>query len=315
MRARFNTLLLVAIVPVALLGCRGWTSEQPPVHLNPNMDTQVKYKPYRASKFFEDGRAMRMPVEGTVPRTLTGAEERDADFLALADDMYTGQVDGKDILGFPEGFEVNETVLARGQERYNIFCAPCHAKDGAGNGTVARRYPIPPPTFHQERIQNLALGNIFQTITHGKNWPNMPSYAAQVSVKDRWAIIAYLRALMRTQNPAIGLVPDPNAQPVDPSTIQDDPVAKGEAIYKQVCIACHSLDGNAVVGPTFKGIWGRAGKDTNGGEYTVDEAYVIESIKEPSKRIAGGFMPVMPPQPQLTDDDIQAIIAYMKTLK
>jgi mono/diheme cytochrome c family protein len=324
MRSRFITrpptqgikiLLLLAVLPVAALGCRGWTSEQPPVHLNPNMDTQIKYKPSRESKFFDNGRAMQMPVEGTVPRTLAGTEGRDADFLALDDHKYTGKVDGKDALGFPEGFEVNETTLARGQERYNIYCAPCHATSGNGKGTVARRYPIPPPTFHQERIHNLALGNLYQTITHGKNWPNMPSYANQIPVDDRWAIIGYLRALMRTQKPDLPLVPSADAQPVDPSTVSaDDPVAKGKAIYGNICVACHSLDGSAMVGPTYKGIWGRKGKDTEGNEYVVNEEYVIESIKYPNKRVVAGYAPVMPVL-ELTDDDIQYIIAFMKTLK
>lgn len=305
---------LVAVGLPALAGCRGWASEAPPVHLNPNMDTQHKYRPYRASAFFEDGRAMRMPIEGTVPRTLSGTEPRDADYVGADEHMYTGKTGGKDALGFPAGFVVDETTLKRGKERYDIYCAPCHAKDGSGKGTVATRLPVPPPSFHQERIHNLPLGNIFQTITHGKNPPNMPSYAHQIEVKDRWAIISYLRALMRTQKADLGLLPSADLVAKDPSELAGDPMAQAEALYKKVCIACHTLDGTKVVGPTFKGVYGRAGKDTQGNAYVVDDAFIKESIMTPNARVAEGFFPVMPPQ-QLSDDEMKALIEWMKTLK
>lgn len=205
--------LLAALAAVS--GCRGWTSEQPPVHLNPNMDTQDKYKPYRNSDFFADGRAMRTPPEGTVARTIAGNEARDADYLRTDESFYFGTSGGELaqggqlLQGIPATLEVNAALLARGQERYNVYCAPCHAQHGNGKGTVASRLRIKPPNFHEQTWQNQSVSHFFRVITHGKPLPedrsdpsialNMPSYAAQISVKDRWAIALYVRALQQSQ--------------------------------------------------------------------------------------------------------------------
>lgn len=199
---RFGTATLFAAA-IAATGCRGWVSEAPPVHLNQNMDTQEKLKPYRASEFFANGRAMQTPREGTVARSLTGEESRDAVFLRADKHYVEGKVGGALAGALPPSKDFDEAAILRGQERYNIYCAPCHAQDGAGGGTVARRLTTKPPTFHQQRIYDLKPGDIFNTITHGKNWPNMAPYGDQVKVDDRWNIVFYLRALMQTQNPGL----------------------------------------------------------------------------------------------------------------
>ena len=213
MRVRSSTQLQLAmaigLAVFGLSGCRGWTSESPPVHLNPNMDTQEKLKPYRASTFFSDGRAMRPKVPGTVARGQ----------LKDSDHFYRGKVNGEFATDFPPEFKGDMADMKRGQERFNIYCSPCHARSGKGDGMVARRLAVPPPDFHQDRIRNMPVGEIFNVITHGKNLPNMPSYAHQVNEADRWRIIFYLRALQRSRQ-AVPPAPPPAAPSEDTSATE-----------------------------------------------------------------------------------------------
>jgi len=308
-----HAFVVVAVASTSFLGCRGWESEKPPIHLNPNMDTQHKLKPYRQSAFFSDGRAMQMPVEGTVPRTLHGQSQKDQDFVAADPHFYQGLVDGKPALMAPASIKPSAETLATGEKNYGIYCAPCHGISGDGQGTVAKRYPLPPPSFLQDRMYNMPLGDVFAAITHGKNVPNMPSYAAQLAPSDRWAVILYMRALMKKTNPEVGFEVDPSKLAADPSTLAGDPVAMGQAIHAKVCIACHSVDGTRIVGPTFKGLYGKAGKLADGSDYTADDAYIKESILEPMKKVVADYPAAMPPQP-LSDVEIAAVIAFMKSL-
>jgi len=313
MRKPTTFILGVALVAaMSATGCRGWESSKPPIHPNPNMDTQEKLKPYRASTFFADGRAMQTPPEGTVARTMGGDSARDAFFVATDSHMYEGKKDGEFAWTFPEQIATNDATIARGQQRYGIYCKPCHG-EGDGKGTVADKLMIPPPDFNQERINNLALGDIFNTISHGKNLPNMPSYGKQISVEDRWAIVMYVRDYMRKKNPKLELLPDPNAAP-KLADLAGDPVALGEAVYKSRCLACHSIDGSRIVGPTFKGLIGREGEAESGAKYVVDEAYIRESMMEPLKVVVKGYPPAMPQQ-VVTDDEFNGLIAYLKTLQ
>ncbi len=177
-------LLLGMVLIVASCG-RGDYSEQAPIHLNPNMDTQEKYKAQSESHFFVDGATMRTPVEGTVAR----GELRE-------DDAYYR---GKDAAGdfidtTPMAFTAD--MIARGEERYGIYCVACHGANADGKGKILEfKYPIPPANFHDERIMNLSDGHMFNAI--GQGWLNMPSLKAQVSVDDRWAIIGYIRSLQK----------------------------------------------------------------------------------------------------------------------
>lgn len=190
-----TALFLIAMIHLFLLGCtRGRPSEQPPIHLNPNMDYQEKYVPQGPSRFFADGMAMRLPVAGTVARG-----------ELFEDRAYYYGRDEIDSLIATLPVSVTMELLQRGQERYNIYCSPCHSRTGDGQGIVVKRGMIPPPTFHEERLRRLPDGYIYDVISNGIR--NMPSYRHQISVADRWAIVAYFRALQRSHNATIDDVP------------------------------------------------------------------------------------------------------------
>ena len=149
------------------------------------MANQERLDPLEASEFFENGMASRPPVEGAVARGQ----------LFEDDHLYRGVGDGAPAETFP--FEVDMAVLERGQERYGIFCQPCHDQLGAGNGIVVQRGFRRPSSFHVERLQQAPPGYFFDAISNG--FGAMSSYASQVPVEDRWAIIAYVRALQLSQ--------------------------------------------------------------------------------------------------------------------
>ena len=177
---------VLLITLVVLAGCgRGSYSEKPPIHLNPNMDSQDKYKAQSESHFFVDGATMRTPVEGTVAR----GELREDDAY------YRGKdADGAFINQAP--MEFTAAMVQRGDERFHIYCVACHGVNADGKGKILDyHYPIPPANFHDERIKNLSDGHMFNAISEG--WMNMPSLKAQVSVADRWAIISYIRSLQK----------------------------------------------------------------------------------------------------------------------
>ena len=157
------------------------------------MADQPRYEPLSRSTFFDDGRAARPLVEGTVAR---GQLRSDAP-------LYTGKEEGKWVDTFP--FPVTLAVLSRGQQRFNIFCAPCHDRVGTGQGTIVRRGYRAPSSFHIDRLRQAANGYIYDVITNG--FGAMPDYAAQVQPGDRWAIVAYIRALQLSQNVPVNDVP------------------------------------------------------------------------------------------------------------
>jgi mono/diheme cytochrome c family protein len=177
-----------------------------------DMQDQPKAKPYRSSIFFKDGLASRPPVEGTVPRG----------WLRTEKELYTGKKSGTspapanpqsgpvattptatasasqvaaaypdDVVQFP--LPVTDELLNRGQERYAIFCSVCHGMTGEADGMIVRRGFRKPPSYHEPRLREAPVGHFFDVVTNG--WGAMPSYAGQVPVQDRWAIIAYIRAL------------------------------------------------------------------------------------------------------------------------
>lgn len=186
-------------------GChRGGPSQNPPVHLMPNMDNQPRYEAQEAGPFFANNTAMRMPIEGTIARG-----------QLFTDMIYqTGfVVDSQAVKKSPVPTTMG--LLNRGRERFDIYCSPCHGRVGDGKGAVSQRGMLPPPTFHDERMRNIEDGHIFNVITNGKN--NMAPYRFQVPVADRWAIVTYIRALQRSQNATAADLPP---QPVD-TTVQD----------------------------------------------------------------------------------------------
>ncbi len=150
------------------------------------MAEQPRYDPLEASEFFADGQAARPLVEGTVARG------------ALRDDqhLYTGVTGTAPATTFP--FPITLEVLERGRERFDIFCSPCHGRTGYGDGMVARRGFNPPASLHSEILQKQPPGHFFRVITQG--FGAMPNYSGQINAADRWAIIAYIRALQLSQN-------------------------------------------------------------------------------------------------------------------
>jgi len=157
------------------------------------MQDQPKFVPLRPSAFFADGRSERPLVEGTVAR---GHLNENAAF-------FTGKNGDKPVEAFP--FPVTRDVLQRGQERFNIYCAPCHDRLGYGNGMIVRRGYKRPPSYHMDRLRQVPPGYIFDVITNG--FGAMPDYATQVEPADRWAIVAYVRTLQYSQNASVNDVP------------------------------------------------------------------------------------------------------------
>ncbi len=158
------------------------------------MYNQPKLRPMKSSEFFEDGKASRLPVENTIARG------------QLQDDphLFEGRVDGQFVDSFP--FEVTAEVLQRGQQRYNIFCAPCHDQAGTGHGMIVRRGFKQPTSYHDQRLIESPDGYIYNVIKNG--FGVMQDYSAQVPVKDRWAIVAYIRALQYGQRATLADVPE-----------------------------------------------------------------------------------------------------------
>ena len=191
---------MVLVSLVGLTGCRGWTTDEAPVVPIRNMYNQPRFDSQEKQPFFEDQRSMRPQVEGTISRQM----ERD---LTLA----TGRTaDGEGwLMQVPFAVKMRmggaDKMLARGQDRYNIYCAACHSRVGDGLGTVAIRAGIlgaaalKPPSFHAKRLRQIPDGQLFATITNGVR--NMPAYGFNIPNADRWAIVSYVRALQLSQLP------------------------------------------------------------------------------------------------------------------
>jgi mono/diheme cytochrome c family protein len=175
-----------------------------------DMQNQPKFIPLRENQFYADGRSARTPVEGTIARG------------QLEDDplLYTGKVNGQEAAQFP--FAMTDKDLARGRERFNIFCSPCHSQLGDGNGIVVQRGFKKPPSYYDPRLMKAPVGHFFNVMTNG--WGAMADYSSQVPVADRWRIAAYIRVLqlsqtarssdMQTGVPALA---NGAAQPVEPT--------------------------------------------------------------------------------------------------
>jgi len=158
-----------------------------------DMHNQPKYRPLRATDFFADGSSARPHVEGTIAR---GTLQEDEAF-------FTGKVGTALVTEMP--FPVDESVLDRGEQRYNIFCTPCHDATGGGKGMVVQRGYRQPTSFHTERLRQVAPGHFFDVMTNGLG--AMPDYRAQISARDRWAIVAYIKALQLSQHTPASEIP------------------------------------------------------------------------------------------------------------
>jgi mono/diheme cytochrome c family protein len=189
---KFASVALITAA-VVLAGCAGTASRESPIVIFPDMDRQGKYKPQAESPIFADQRASRRPVEGTVA----------VGMLKEDDAFYTGVVDNQWIGKNPLTIDMN--VLQTGQRRFNTYCAPCHDRAGQGRGVVGQRAIWIPTNLHEDRVKAFNDGEVFYVMTNGRR--SMPSYRFQVSAEDRWAIVAYVRALQRTTGATVEDVP------------------------------------------------------------------------------------------------------------
>jgi len=197
-------IILVALswIPVALaLRARVVKKTEPRVHIIPDMDNQPKVKAQSRLMLFADRRGMRPPVPGTVARSAVIGDS--ALMLGKTEDDSWVEL---------SPVPLTVPLLERGQQRYEIYCSPCHGLAGYGDGMVAQRADqlqegtwTPPTSFHTELVRERPAGHLYNTISNGIR--NMPSYGSQIPVDDRWAIVAYLRALQRSQNATIDDVP------------------------------------------------------------------------------------------------------------
>lgn len=203
---RFIKVLLLCSGLLFSAGClRGCTSSRPPIHVNPNMDQQPKHIPQSSSEFFYDGAAMRTPVEGTIARG-----------TVIDNPAFTTGI-GQDGGFVDSPIQVDETVLARGQDRYEIYCTPCHGETGDGQSMLQDRTGVQSADLLQERLRSMPDGQIFDVITHG--FGLMSSYAYPLSPMDRWSVVAYVRQLQ-----AQGQLPQLQGTPEETETEQPAPL-------------------------------------------------------------------------------------------
>lgn len=194
--------VLLLLFVILFTGC-----DLVPLH----MRNQPKYKPNRATTFWPNGTSSRPIPENTVPR----GEWYE---IISNEELYTGMnADGEFVQDIP--IEVDQDVLLRGQEQFNIYCSPCHGQVGTGNGMIVQRGFPPPPSFHIDRLRNEADGYFYDVITNG--FGVMYSYASRVEPRDRWAIVAYIRALQYSQNAPVDSLPEEDVQQIESLSEED----------------------------------------------------------------------------------------------
>ena len=190
-----------ATIPLALIfRARTSFSDKPRIHFIQNMDNQPKFVSQEANALFLDGRAMRPRVEGTIARSGMAGDTH----------LFMGVVDGDWAATYPSSITVDHDLLLRGQGRFNIYCSPCHGAGGFGDGLVHHRANqlvetgvngtswVAPKNLHEEVVKQQAVGQLFNSITNGVR--TMAAYRSQISTEDRWAIVAYMKALQLSQD-------------------------------------------------------------------------------------------------------------------
>ncbi len=208
MRTVYLVTAFVGVLIVSIFGFRGTTFTQPPIDVFPEwafpgMKHQPKLRPQAASDFFADGRADRMPVEHTVMRGMLREDSA----------LNTGKNEaGAFVKGFPSAVTVDLKFLQRGKDRYEIYCLPCHSAVGDGNGMTKQYGMGATPTYHDDRLRKMPEGELFNTITVGSPNKNMQPYADKLAPEDRWAVVAYVRALQRAQQGTLADVTDTAAK-------------------------------------------------------------------------------------------------------
>jgi hypothetical protein len=202
--------LLIFVVCVAavigIAGRRGSHSRKPPLYIFPDMKRQLKLRPMAPNDFFANGVSSQLPPEGTVPRSKPIMVGDEAVYPYEDSPVYSGFVSGTTNYVETNPFPITEKLLKRGQERFNIYCSPCHGREADGNGITKKLgVMMTIANLQDPRIVKYADGEIFNVITHGRN--TMGAYGPNVPVEDRWAIIAYVRALQLSHLGTIDDVP------------------------------------------------------------------------------------------------------------
>ena len=364
-------------VPLAFIArARAVKSPHPRIHIFQDMDIQPKYVAQDTHDVMEDGAAMRLPVEGTVARGSLQTDdhyfrgfETDSNLQPVM--VTVGEkTEPKYFPGFPKSLKIDSALLKLGRKQYDIYCSACHGHAGYGDGLVHRRAmklksnelvdiykkkfePDPaggwvnPANFHNDTFREGAYpnGKLYDMIARGKavkdkdgkvSYP-MPSYRDKLPVRDRWAVVAYVRALQWSQAMPVDRVPEELTAKLPPMPEKKQPtaadlsdpklIAKGKQLFQtKICFTCHQVDPNtpapagvALKAPTFMGkFWGTEREvhvDAGGPieKVTMDEAYFIESVKKPMAKIVKGAVPGMAPLPT-TDEEVQALMAYVKSL-
>lgn len=323
MKLSTSHLASLLFISLLLMSCRGQLSEKPPISPQQNMQFQNRFNAQEKNEFFANNMSMRPPVEGTVARGE----------LRQNSEVYLGRDEnGEFVTEIP--FEVTRSFLYRGQERYDIFCTPCHGTLGDGQGIIMTgQYGyVPAPSYHRQASYDMPDGQFYSAITEGIR--SMPAYNTQIDVEDRWAIVAYIRALQRSQN-----VPREEIEQYDVDLAQlqaeyealmerqqamadakaaasgqeEISAARGERLYTaNACQTCHSLDGSQLVGPSFAGTFGSERQFADGTTAVADEDYISNSIINPADKIVEGYNNVMPPYNYLSDGEIQSLVEFIK---
>ncbi|REL33228.1 hypothetical protein DYD21_12870 [Rhodohalobacter sp. SW132] len=305
------------------MACRGQTTDKPPISPQQNMQFQERFNAQQENPFFENNMAMRPPVEGTVSR---GGLRHDTA-------LFEGVNENGDYVT-ENPMDVTRSFMYRGKDRYDIFCATCHGATGDGQGIIMTgQYGyVPAPTFHRSASYEMTDGEIYSAIANGIR--NMPAYNTQIKVEDRWAIVAYIRALQRSQNVPLDEIEEYD---VDIAQLQAEyeeerarqearaeaaaaaageeevSAERGERHYTAyACHTCHSLDGTDLVGPTFAGLYNSERNLEDGTSVVADEEYLIESIVYPSEKIVEGYNDVMPAYDYLSESELQSLVEFIK---
>jgi len=196
-------LVITSFIPLAAIYmARTTPSKITRLSIIPDMDNQPRFKAQMGSELFADGRSMRRPVEGTIARGMPGTDSH----------LTQGIVDDAWATTLPESLVIDKEFLLRGEDRYNIYCAMCHGYDGSGKGIIDARALeleemawIAPSNYHDQAVRDRPVGHIYNSITNGIR--NMPAYGKQLSIEDRWAVVAWVRALQRSKAAGIADVP------------------------------------------------------------------------------------------------------------
>lgn len=342
LKTRFvSAFLLAAGMTSALVSCRpGAESSKSPIHINPNMDLQEKYKAQEESKFFEDGRTMRTPVAGTVAKVQLNDNTLAATNPRLDTHLYDGLVNGAPAKELPSlktlGYEGDfKGLLEQGRKRYNIYCAPCHAESGDGQGIVGKRPGVMMPATNLT-FSPKSAGEIYAYIKKGG--PIMPSYELQIPVNHRWAIVSYVKVLQASSKikaPVAAVTETAKTEVKEAAATATEAVkaevkklTKTELIAKgklqaASCVGCHATtkaeEAFKTMAPSWVGNFGQERKVKVGEKVetiTVDDTYLRESILKPAAKSAlkddGSPYPMA--MMALPVEDVDAVIEYIKSL-